>query len=300
MACGYVISGLSRVTDGTKITSFCSVFAETNRNLLVCYTISTLCFMTPAEICSLSQASLDKVRALKQDFDAAFEVLTVSGSKEHLQKIEALQRQIEEGLRTPRIARSLEQISDKTFVYIGKLEPGIFKKFPESIDHIYTSFPEGRLPLKSLKIGDKTRKQLWKLMQKNSVKMSDDAKFMMHSADFRASQQPEQIRLIRLRLRDLGLSGRPTTDEVYARIAELGLELCPPTTGPYYRLAYLNQHMDGWVGIGMKPITGQHGYPRVFNITCSPDGRWLSERLATQDSRWNPDGEMLFRVPKKA
>ncbi len=252
--------------------------------------------MTPAEICALSQASLDNIRALKQAFDIAFEVLTVSGSKEDLRKVAALQEQIEYSLRALPVAYSAEQIGNKTRVYIGKLVPGMFHKFPKSIEHVYTHYPERELQLESIRIGGQTSAELQELMQKNHVKLSESTKDDLDSSDFLTSKQPEAVDVIKLTAGDLGLRDRSTTEEIYARILELGLELCPPEVGPHYRLAHLDQAMDDWVNIGMKPFANQGGCPYVFYVGRDSDGLWLDYDWVVPGNTWGPDNHFLFRV----
>ncbi len=254
--------------------------------------------MTHAEICALSQASLDKVHSLKQEFDTVFEVFAVSGSQEDLQKIEALRRQIDDELHAPLIARSSEQTSERALIYIGKLESGMFKNFPRSIEHVYTSFPERELQIESLQIGGQTGSELQGLMQKSHVKFSESTKDELDGPDFLTSKQPEQIDLIKLTVGDLGLGERPTTEQVYARILELGLELCPPEVGPHYRLAHLDQPMHDWVVVGMKPFTVRDGDPHVFRVERDAYGLWLGDRWAKPDFQWGPDGQFLFCVRK--
>ncbi len=253
--------------------------------------------MTPAEICTLSQTSLDKVRALKQEFDAAFEILAISGSKKDLHKGEKLQQQLSQELQQPLIAHGPEEISDKTLIYIGKLEPGMFKSFPRSIERIYTSFPERELLLESLRIGDKTSDELQELMRKNRIAITEESDYIMDSSEFEVSQA-EQVDVIKLHVGDLGLSARPTTNEIYIRIAELGLELCPPAVGPHYRLAHLNQPMRELVFVGMRQITVQDGSLNIFCVEHSSGGVSLCTGLVKPDGTWHPDDQFLFRVRK--
>ncbi len=254
--------------------------------------------MTPQEICALSEQSLDSIKTLKQDLDAAFEILIISGSRKDLQNVTALQAQIEHRLRTLPVAYSLEQLNNKTRVYIGQLEPGMFKNFPKSIEHVYTRFPERELQLESLGIGGQTGSELQGLMQKNQVKLPEFTKNKLDSPDFLTSKQLEEVDLIKLKVEDLGLGERPTTDQIYARIAELGLDLCLPEVGPYYRLAHLDQPTDDRVIVGMKPFADQDGSLYVFRVERDARGLWLNDDWAEPDDQWDPDDQFLFRLRK--
>ena len=113
---------------------------------------------------------------------------------------------------------------------MGPLVPGIFDKIQKyNIEHIYASFPEGRLRKESVEIGGKDAEELIREVRKKNVSISSYAEDMMKSRDFTTQKKSESEILIRPKVGDLGFpEGKyPTTDEIYRRIEELGLELCP-------------------------------------------------------------------------
>jgi hypothetical protein len=158
---------------------------------------------------------------------------------------------------------------------------------------------EKEFPIIKLEIGGKTAWQLKKELKKSKVNVSDYAEDMMRSPAFTTGKKSEPIDLVRLAVKDLGLPGNPTTDQIYARAAELGLELCPPEVGPQYRLQYADQPMDERVCIGMKQITDRDGSPRVFELARGGDGLWLGGDWARPDDRWSPDDRFVLR-PRKS
>ncbi len=259
--------------------------------------------MTPAEICSLSQASLDKVQALKQKFDAAFELLAISGGKEDLQQLEVLQQEIEVELRSPPIARNVEQISSKTLIYIGALEAGIFQKLPASLEKIYLAFPEIEITFESLQLGNHAAQKLLRLMSEKNVRVSHYANLMLGANDRKSAgpQRPEQVSLVKLRVCDLGLATfRPTTDQIYERIAELGLELCPSVVGPYYCLKYYDEPLGDFLSIGMKQQANPSGHPSIFQVYSGADSSLqLGVASAGPDDGWDPSDQFLFRIRKQ-
>ena len=199
------------------------------------------------------------------------------------------------------IAHNPSEIQEGTKAYAGPLMPGIFNAVQEhGIEHIYTSFPEGRIRKESVEIGGKDAKELIREMREKKINISSYAEDMMKSSDFTTQKKAESETLIRLKVGDLGFPGGvyPTTDEVYRRIEELGLELCPAETGPHYRLQHLDQPMNDWFRIGMKQITGRDGSPRVFDLGRSGGGLWLSGRWTDPADQWGPDGEFAFRLRK--
>lgn len=196
------------------------------------------------------------------------------------------------------IAHVPSQITKDTKAYVGQLEPGIFQKLPEGLEHVYTSFPEKKIRRESVEIGGKTTEQLIAEMEAAHINISDYAKSMMKNRDFIPGKTREEATLIRLTVADLGFKTSATTDQIYERAQTLGLELCPPDTGPNYRLKYKDQPLNEWVRIGMKQIADSGGRPRVFRLERSDDGLWLYNGWAEPDSTWDPDDEFVFRLRK--
>ncbi len=194
------------------------------------------------------------------------------------------------------IAWNYEEVNQNTKAYIGPLFPGIFKELGR-LEHIYTSFPESKIRRETIEIGGKDAKQLEKELIKAGFKISDYAKFMMNSKDFKTQKKSEQANLVRLKVRDLFGNQSATTDEIFKKAAEVGLELCPPEVGPHMRLNYKNQPLGEWFRIAMKQISGPVGNPYVFDLERISDGVWLDSDWAEPGRRWDSDFEFVFRLP---
>jgi hypothetical protein len=135
-------------------------------------------------------------------------------------------------------------------------------------------------------------------MKKAGVNTDERSAFLMASKDFTTLGNSEEMRTVRLSVRDLGFESDATTDQIYARAKELGLELCPAETGPAYRLATPNQAMHETTLVAMKQITGQGGNPGVFSVYRNPSGRWLDAFDASPGSGWDAGYRFLFRLRK--
>lgn len=188
------------------------------------------------------------------------------------------------------IARSLREIGPATKAFVGSLEPGIFAILAKyKIEHIYTSFPEGKIDLETIEIGGRSAQQLETELKKAKINISSYARDMLHSKDFKTLPDPQPLEIVKLKVQDLGfVSGYPTTDQIYKRAHDLGLELCPAEIGPHLRLKDLNQSINEWYYVGMKPITGSDGDPHVFSLAHDEDGLWLRIPWAHPDGKWPP------------
>jgi len=196
------------------------------------------------------------------------------------------------------IAHVPSQITKDTKAYIGQLEPGIFQKLPDNLEHVYTSFPDKKIRRENVEIGGKSTEQLIAEMETAHINISDYAKFMLKSRDFIPGKTKETATLIRLSVADLGFKLNATIDQIYERAQVLGLELCPPDTGPNYRLKYKDQPLNEWIRIGMKQIAVPSGFPSIFSLARAGDGLWLYSSWARSDDEWNPFSQFVFRLRK--
>ena len=194
------------------------------------------------------------------------------------------------------IAYVPSQITKDTKAYVGQLEPGIFQKLPEGLEHVYISFPEKKIRRENVEIGGKTKEQLIAEMEAEHINISDHAKSMMENKDFVPGKNREEATLIRLTVANLGFKTSATINQIYERAQTLGLELCPPDTGPNYQLKYKDQPLNEWVRIGMKQIVGSDGRPRVFGLGRGGDGLWLDSAWTLPGSEWDPAYEFVFRL----
>ncbi|HKC15048.1 MAG TPA: hypothetical protein VKC89_03765 [Patescibacteria group bacterium] len=198
------------------------------------------------------------------------------------------------------IARKVSKINKNTKVYIGELWPRIFDVFRKySIEHVYTSFPEGKIRFQSLEIGGKSSADLQKELKEKGIKTTEYTESLLESLDFKTLKSPQNIDLVRLTGYDLGFDEDVTIDQIYKRAKKLGLELCPAEVGPHLRLKDLNQPLVEWYSIAMQPITASHDVPRAFLLMREGGGGlWLYDYVVVSyRERENPGEEFVFSLP---
>ena len=195
------------------------------------------------------------------------------------------------------IAYVPSDITENTKAYVGQLEPGIFQKLPETLEHVYTSFPGKKIRRESVEIGGKSKEQLISEMEASGIDIDTYEKSIMDNPDFVVGSSREEAKLVRLTVADLGFKTGAITAEIYKRAQALGLELCPPDTGPNYLLQYKDQSLRK-VHISMKQIRDFKGYRSVFCLGRSDDGLWLNTAIAESDGDWGRNDEFVFRFRK--
>lgn len=206
--------------------------------------------------------------------------------------------------RPEEIAWNQGEISENTKSYIGHLFTNIFQL---NLEHIYTSFPETETRQDDLKVGGDTAPELQGKLDKlcrratGEINISDSAqdklKEIYQTTEFaQLAQNPEIIRTVRLKVRDLGFTTDPTTDQIYARAQELGLELCPDEVVPYQRLKDADQPMGTYYYIAMKQFADRDGRPNVFGLSHNDVGLLLGSTWARSDSEWDLGNGLMFRL----
>lgn len=217
--------------------------------------------------------------------------------------VNLLQRSLEEDMLTvfgcsrEQIAKRASEIRPDTKAYVGPLEKGIFDRL-QSVEHVYTSFPEGKIIRETVEIGGKTREQLEQELKQAGINISSYAEDMLHSRDFTTLKESQVLHTIRLRVRDLGLEGTPTINQVYARAGEFDLDPCPAEAGVYQRLKDIGQPLGEWYLMAMKQIADRDGDPSVFYLERGGDGLWLGGDWAGPDAGWDPGLEFVFSLRK--
>ena len=157
---------------------------------------------------------------------------------------------------------------------------------------------EGGIRRLTIEIGGKTSRQLEHEMEQEGINISSYAREMLHDSHFTTLETPKELDLAIVTVRNLGLKGYPTTDQVYSRIAELGGEFCPAETAAHLRLAYKNQPLGEWLTMGMKLIADRGGNPDVFGLERFEGGLWLGGFWANPSYGWGPEFGFVFSLRK--
>lgn len=158
---------------------------------------------------------------------------------------------------------------------------------------------EGKIRRETIIIGGITREQLKRQLKAGPFRLGESAEYLIDRAEeFDTPGEPEEIKLIFPRVRDMGLTGIQTTDQVYQRGFDLGWSLCSRRVGPYLRTQDPNQPLGDVYWIAMKQMTGRSGNPRVFELERDEDGLWLSGSWVRPTGGWNPEDQLVFGLRK--
>ncbi len=197
-------------------------------------------------------AELDKLRC---EMVEKSEQLRVSGQGKNAEYLPLFS-----GITFDQIAFHPDQITGGTKVFIGPLvyydsEGELVRIFDKlkNVKNIYTSFPDGRIERAELQIGGNSHEYLMKQLS-SFLLVLDSHGGETHYPKFETLKEAVTIVTIKIKVRDLGLQGKPTIIEINARAQELGLELCRAEVAAYKRLDDYTQPKGSFYFIGMEPI----------------------------------------------
>ncbi len=211
------------------------------------------------------------------------------------------------GLTPAQVAQHPGEVNINTKAYLGPLlnydDKGeiipVFNKIGH-LEHIYTDYPEGRVPTIDLGFAAALKEDLLQFLQRSRVRVSYYAEEIIRSEDF-GLIEPFAVRLIKPHVRDFGFTAAATLSEIYARGEALGAYQCQTELGPYLRLRNLDQPVNDSYYIAMKGVIGSNGYPHAFSLGRRGDGRYyLSSDWTGPDALWGPATQFVFSLSSAA
>ncbi len=190
------------------------------------------------------------------------------------------------------IAFGVEQVNSETKLYIGPWSPDIMHQIPDTIEHLYESFPDKKIFKKTIELTSKTPEQYSRELIDAGNQMNTYAGQMLNKIE--PLQTLEPINLVSFTVEQLGFPSSATLQDIYTKAESLGLELCPPQVGPELRLQYTDQPNGEYLRIAMNPTTVADGSPKLFNVGQSDSESWLYVHNGSLGYRWDSDDKFVF------
>ena len=108
------------------------------------------------------------------------------------------------------------------------------------------------------------------------------------------SKKQAELDLYEVAVKELGFENGATRQDIYRRVMELGFTVVPAEAGSLLQLALSNHANGEWRLIGMEPLTGRGGGPRVFSVARDGHGSWLHASYGGADDVGDPDDRWVF------
>lgn len=194
------------------------------------------------------------------------------------------------------IAHSVSGLNENTKAYIGKWNPEIMKKIPDTIEYLYESFPEKKILKRNIELTTKNPKEYTQELLSEGYKIENIAQDLLNKLE--PIKQKENIDIVSFSVEQLGFPNGARLQEVYDKAKEFGLELCPPQVGPELRLNYKNQPYDEDLTIATEPFVGINYFPLLFGVHRSNSGSWISDIHGQLGLHGRGDHRYVFRFRK--
>jgi hypothetical protein len=147
---------------------------------------------------------------------------------------------------------------------------------------------------KEISVGGLTKEQLIQRLVDGGVQFNKYAETLFQHQLFTPSEKPEMVKLVRVKLSDLGLKNPFSYQAIMERSANLGLKLCPLYLGAFLRLEYLNQSEGPYLTIASPVPESDEDYPTGFYIRNNEGALWLRGYRVTGEPEWPLDNEFVF------
>jgi len=199
------------------------------------------------------------------------------------------------------IATKKEELTPNTKAYIGPLYPNIVTDLPNTIEKIYTTFPEGEVYRKEIQIPPeyKTPEQHEQELESLGIQRSVWGHDVIKGADLKQGLG-KKIKIIIPTVASLGFPNGATRQQIQERAKELGFgkELLPAITGIELQKQYKDQPLNEYILIDMDTVPDRDGNPYVFFLYFDDGGLKLHGHYTEPSLRWNGDYRWVFRFRK--
>jgi hypothetical protein len=147
----------------------------------------------------------------------------------------------------------------------------------------------------AIEIGGESKRALVQALDRDGCYVGHCAQEMIAQASFATAEGPRTIKLARVQLSTLGVTGWVAWSDVLRAAAKAGAEKVPAEAAARLRLELPDQQPGDHFWILMDPITGADGEPYVFYLASHDDGeRRLLGRYVSSIRRFYPHREIVF------
>lgn len=200
------------------------------------------------------------------------------------------------------IARTLDEVTPDTKIYIGKLGPNIFRQLPQDLRYIYTTFPNGRIYCDVFSMnqhgatGESARAEILDALEQRGIEIGAGVKSAAFSEKF-SSAEKEVVQFRRISLSDLGLPDGASNAQIFERAATLGLECVSRRMGLEYWIHRREPPEGASVYLGFTSTDAiAPSYVDVLKMSHYPDQVALDTYRPVQAGLIRKDAEFIFRI----
>lgn len=148
---------------------------------------------------------------------------------------------------------------------------------------------------KEISTGGLTKGALIQRLINAGIQFNQYAHTLFEHRSFSPEGPIEKVKLVKIKLSDLGLKNPCSFQSIVDRATELGLGLCPLHLGAFLRLEYLSPMEGPYLTIVSLQPENDENYPTGFYIRNFENSLWLRGYRVTGEPDWPIDNEFIFR-----
>ncbi len=212
------------------------------------------------------------------------------------------------------IASTPDEITSKTRYYLGDLVPGLLAHLPQTVECIYTRFPDAPVSFHEVSLQTNRAPSVQDLRGRG-IEVSFFAEQLLERLERDALSASlaqdtslgasRPVRLVRLPVESLlGVGISRSLDDIFRKAQDLGLVLCPPAVGPVFCLRYQNQAPGSHLYVAMQPLNNESfaGEKLIFFFAPKKDdadSMGLSADFVDSHTAFSPHDQFLFLLSEE-
>lgn len=158
------------------------------------------------------------------------------------------------------------------------------------------SYPDCPTVRRSVEVGGLSKAELVAALARHAISLNERAEKLLAHPRFEVSGSCYRLSSVELKVRDLGLPGGGTTEEIHEAATARGLAVCPMELGPFLRLQFLDQREGPRLTLSARRLSTDADVPTGFYLRSDSEGLWLRGYTASEDYAWSPEEHFIFRL----
>ncbi len=196
--------------------------------------------------------------------------------------------------QSDQIATDSTELTKKTVAYVGPWNPTVMQQIPTTVQHIYESFPDKKVFLKTIETDPEitSAKTAIAKLKAEGHTTNDYIDDLLTKVDWQEKLK-SSYEVVSFSVSELfGDQNVHTYTEIKVKAQELGLDLIPQALAPSICLNYPKN--GAWTVMAMNAIRDRDGAPRLFDCSGNGAESWLDHDDGHAGGRWHPRNRFFF------
>jgi hypothetical protein len=149
---------------------------------------------------------------------------------------------------------------------------------------------------KTITVGGCDREQLIRRLVDAGVQFNAYAHALFENPAFAPSETTEAVRLVKIKISDIGVAEPCSLEDVLDRASAVGLKPCSLDLAAFLRLEYLDQPAGPYLTVASLRAATDEKQPCGFYIRNNAGSLWLRGYQVDGKIEWPKENEFVFRT----